>query len=304
MPVVSSSIAGPRTDLDMARLLYERGEFADGAALAKLVSEESNDVEMKVRSLLLASSCESEQRRYAAALKTVELAAPLIDHVQPRYAAHFYGQRAHIQVKLNPDDADAGLIDYAAALDFAQRAGDDVAQARIRNNLAKRYSDVGRLDEGIIEVDKAIAIAERRKEWILLGRFYDQKAQMLTDHKHYNKALTYSEKAMRLLFDHPALAEARTTHGRALVALGAEFLEQEDPIDTFSGKRRASEYIAVSLDAELIQLALERAHGNLTHASDLLNIKHQSFIQSVERFRIKRKPLRRRGKSLLTQNKS
>lgn len=285
------------SDLDVARALYESGSFAESVDFAKTIYAESCDPEMKFRAILLASAGESEQRRYAAALKTLQLADALLDDAKPVWKANYFCQRAHVNVKLTPKVIDCGVIDYEEAIFYAKQANDLRVEARARNNLARRHSKANRFEEAITEVDAAIRIAARLGEKIELGRFYDQKAQILLDHKQHREAVAVSEKAMRLLYDHPSLAEARTTHGRALVALGAEYLEQEDALDTFMGKKRAAEHLSVSLDANLIQLALDRTNSNLLHASELLQIKHPSLIQAVKKFKVARKPIRRRGKS-------
>lgn len=299
----SSRVIESNADLDVARALYECGDFAESAALAKSIYQESKDTETRFHALLRVSTCQSEQRQYSAALKTLNLAGPLLDDVAPKFKANFHGQRAYLKAKIDADNIDDALIDYAAARMFAQEAGDDRIGAQVRNNVAKRYGAAGRFDEAIIEVDAAIRMAQRLDDEILMGRFYDQKAQILIDANQYAAALVSSEKAMFLLTDHSSLTEARTTHGRALVALGAYYLEQVDPIGAFTGKRDASQYVTVSLDANLIKLALDRTGGNVYQAAELLHVKHPSLLGSIKRFKITRSPPRRRAKSLI-KNKS
>lgn len=297
MAVTSPSTNDSLAVLGEARALYDCGAFAEAVDAAKTIYQDSEDNEMRFRAILLASSGESEQRHYATALKTLQLADPLLDEARPVWKANYFCQRAHLKVRLNPKVVDCAVIDYQAAIFYAQEADDSRVEARARNNLARRHSKANRFDDAIREVDAAIRIADRLGERVELGRFYDQKAQILIDHRHFAEATRFSERAISLLNDHPSQSEARTTYGLALVALGAEFLEQEDPIDTFTSKRQAVKYVSMSLDASLIQLALDRASGNISHASDLLHVKHTSLLELIKKFKLTRSPVRRRGRT-------
>lgn len=297
--ITSSSSARIQGDLDVARALYDSAAFPESVSASKAIYKEAHDPELRIRALLLASAGESEQRRYASALKTLQLADALLDEAKPKWKANYFCQRAHVKVKLSPKVVDCGVIDYQEAIYYARQADEPQVEARARNNLARRHSKADRFDEAIREVDLAIQIAKRLGEQVELGRFYDQRAKILCDHLHYADSLVWSERAIRLLADHPALTEARTTHGRTLVALGGCYLEQDEPVDTFREKRIAAKYLNVTLDGNLIQLALDRTGGNVYQAAELLQIKHPSLIQAIKKHGLNREPARRRGKALI-----
>lgn len=297
MSVMESSSVGIGLDVDVARTLFDRGDYADAHALAMRMFQESPDLDVKIRAVLIASSCESETDKHKAALQTLGLAAPFVDLVAPVQKAKFYGQRAYLHTRLKLSD---GLIDYEAARFHALEAGDKVVEAQVRNNLAGCYRRAGRLDESLAESDAAIAIVRKLGERLLLGKFYDQKAQTLIKAGRYSDAVSIAKQSVDMLAGHPSLEEARINYGTALVALGSENLSSDDPVATSKAKRKASSYLNVHLDPNLLQMALDRADGRVARAAQLLGVAHPFLIREIKRHKLTRRPAQRRGKSLAT----
>lgn len=283
-------------DVVVARALYDRGDYQDAYVLSMRVFEDSAESDVKVRALLTASSCRAEQKKYADALAVLDRGSLLVDDVAPVQKAKFFGQRAFLHTKLK-DDANV-LIDYEAARTYAQAAADKVLEGQIRNNLAGCYRRMGRLEESIIESDAAIDIVRRSGDRLWLARFYDQKAQTLIEMENYAEAVTISRKAVDMLGDHPSSVEARATHGRALIALGASYLETDDPVESFGAKRRAAKLIDKAPSRELMQLALDRVGGRVAPAAQLLGISYPTLIESIERHGLTRQKPYRRGRSM------
>lgn len=283
-------------DVDVARNLYDRGDYQDAYALAMRAFKDSADVDIKLRALLTASSSRSEQKKYADALTILNRACSFVDDVAPTQKAKFFGQRAFLHAKLK-DDANV-LIDYEAARVYAQEAADKVLEAQIVNNLAGCYRRLQRFEESITESDAAIAIVRSSGDRLWLARFYDQKAQTLIEMGRCAEAVAVSKKAVDMLGDHPAGSEARATHGRALIALGASYLETDDPVESFGAKRRAVKSIDQAPSRELMQLALDRVGGRVAPAAQLLGISYPTLIESIERHGLSRQKPYRRGKSL------
>ena len=286
-------------DVDVARALFDRGDYREAYALAMKTYEQADHVDVKIRALLTASASRSEQRKYSDALATLDLASPIVDEAAPAQKAKFFGQRAYLHTKLKDDEN--VLIDYEAARLHAQEAGDKVIEAQIRNNLAGCYRRLRRFEESIAESDAAIDITRHTGDRLWLARFYDQKAQTLIAMARGAEAVTLSRKAVDMLGDHPSSAEARITHGRALIVLGASYLEMDDPVETFGAKRRAVKLIDHAPTPELMQLALDRVDGHVAPAAQLLGISYPTLIQSIERHGLKRQQPLRRGKSVLVK---
>lgn len=285
-------------NLEVARSCFAAGDYADANAAAdSVLSEHGLSDEHRIGALMMKACVYSQTGRDADCLEILRILGPQIDNAPAKQRAHFYGQRAYMNVKSGC--VDAALVDYEAARFFAREAGDDLAEARIRNNLAKQYSNVGKFDEAITEVDAAIVCAKRLSDETLLGNFYDQKAQILSAHQHYAEALRFSERAISLLKDHPTLLEARATHGRALIALGASFLGEPETVEGFCVRRAAAKSIQVSLTPKLIQYALSRSNGHVLKAADLLHVRHSALIRAIEKHGLQRQPKRHRRKSLI-----
>lgn len=294
----SSSINNSNTDLAVVRTLFTSGQYEQVIEAARpLCQNASLDIETRFASYLLIASAESELGYYSESLETLKAAGPLLDNALPRQKASFYGQRAHVNAKLKKKDSP--LVDYEAARFWAQEAGDQVVEARVRNNLAKRYSEIGRIVEAIAEVDAAIKIAVRLQDDHLLGRFYDQKAQVLLDDRRFVESIACSKKALMLLEGHPALTEARTTHGRALIALGVSFLPEPKTIEDFCIRRDAAKSLQVALTPDVIKRALKGSGGHVLKAAEVLNVSHPVLIRSIEKHGIERQPIRPRRKSLI-----
>lgn len=294
----SSSIKAVDSGIEFVRALFSSGSYEEVIVAARPLSrDESLDIESRFAAFLLIASAESELGLYSESLETLKVAGPLLDEALPRQKASFYGQRANVNTKLKKKDSP--LVDYEAARFWAQEAGDQIVEARVRNNLAKRYSEIGRIVDAIAEVDAAIKIAARLHDDHLLGRFYDQKAQVLLDGSRYAESIACSKKALMLLEGHPALTEARTTHGRALIALGVSYLPEPKTIEDFCIRRDAAKSIQVTLTADVISRALKGAGGHVLRAAEVLNVSHPVLIRKIKKYGLERQPIRPRRKSLI-----
>jgi len=285
-------------DLELARNLFHAGDYHDAESAVDAVLDGpviSGDA--KFAALLLKASIYSETNRLNGSLEVLKSAGPLLDAAPASQKARFYGQRAHVRVKLG--HTDGPLVDYEAARFWAQEAGDKFSEASIRNNLAKRYGDSGRIEEALKESDAAIMMILELDQEIYLGRFYDQRAQILNDRGMFSEALQFSEQAIRLLEGHPAFPEASDTHARALRGVGTAYLNRLDPITRFRVSRTICKSLDIPLDPEIIQMAMERSDGNVYRAAILLDIKHPSLLESIKRHGLQDLQHRRHLKSII-----
>lgn len=269
---------------EMARACFDLGDDDEVIRLIRVALPSFTDPAERFKALLLMACAEWRKGWAKQSLHTLSKAEPLFEEMAPRLKGRFHGQRAVAHSKLKHNDA--ALMDLEWAKFWAEQANDHEEVAIARNNLAKQYGVAGRIEEAIEEVNAAINYARAKQDDHLLGQFYDMKAQILVNNNQFVEALRFSEMAMRLLDAHPALAEARETHGRALIGLGATYLNQDDPIASLKARRRAAELLPTTVDKEIIQLALKRTDGNALSAADDLGVYHSHLLNAIKKHKL------------------
>jgi tetratricopeptide (TPR) repeat protein len=276
--------------------MFNSGDDTGVISAVRLILPDLSGDEKRFKALLLMACSEWRKGWAKQSLQTLGKAAELFDEVSPRLKGRFHGQRAIVHSRLkNPD---AALVDLEAAKFWAEEAADDEEIAIARNNLSKQYSDAGRFDEAIVEVEAAIDFARCSGNPILLGQFCDMKAQILVKAERFEEAMEFSERAMTLLESHPAHAEARETHGRALIGLGTTYLTQDDPVSTFRARRQAAGLVSDTLTDDLIRLALKQSNGNILNAASRLGVYHFALQKAMRSYGI---PHKARARSLVTK---
>lgn len=284
--------------LALARALFDDGKYREAIEEADKILSSNVSESIRVKALLTKGASFGELGQAAECVRVLAEASPLIDRVEPRARASFYGQRAISYRKINR--LDEAFIDFEASLVCAEEAGDLEIQARTHNNLGNLYSQIGRYDEASREVDAAIRVAQQIGDTLLEGRFYETKANVYLNQTAYENALISSIRAINLLGSHPSAAEARETHARALRAVSDVYLAEPDPVETFRLRRVIVNGLTVKLDSEIVHMALKRSDGQVAKAAKLLNVKHPSLIEFVEKHRLKRRPKgHSRAKSLI-----
>lgn len=296
---MAQTMIDTREELAQARELYAAGDYDQALMELQECVANAPDGETRLGALLLRACIQSERFQYSTSLQTLGTAAPLVDDAPAKLKARFHGQRAHLRVKLGK--LDRALVDYEAARVWAHEAGDDLSVAIIYNNLAKVYSGLGSYSEAIDNSDIAIRMFLRAGDRVNLGRAYDQRAQIHIEHREFADALNWSRKAINNLGSHPLLTEARTTHGRALIGLASNYLEDATQVDRYRSYRMAVDSLEVALDADLVRSALERTDGNTKQAASLLNLPRTSLIDAVNRFHLDSHQRRHHRKSLITK---
>lgn len=282
---------------EAARASFDLGDDDEVIGLIRSALPLLAGTEERFKALLLMACSEWRKGWAKQSLQTLRKAAVLFDEMPARLKGRFHGQRAVAYSRLK--NHDAALLDLESAKFWAEEADDQEEIAIARNNLAKQYSDVGRFEEAIIEVDAAIGHAQRYENDHLLGQFCDMKAQILIKNNQFEEALEFSERAMSLLGSHPGLmTEARETHGRALIGLGATYLAQNDPIASLRARRRAAELLPTTVDKETIQLALEQTDGNVLNAAENLGVYHSHLLNSIKKYELPYQA-RRRARSVV-----
>lgn len=289
---VSQTVA--EGEIDLARNLFDSGDDDRVIDTVRALLPSLPGSEKKFRAYLLLACSEWRKGWARQSLQTLRKASVMFDRMPARLKGRFHGQRAVVHSRLK--DPDSALLDLEAAKFWAEEAGDEEEIAIARNNLSKQYSDAGRFEEAITEVDAAIDFARHHGSEILLGQFCDMKGQILVRHQRFSEALHFTETAIELLDSHPSCVEARETHGRALIGLGAGYLTQEDPVSTFRARRSATDLISGPLTDDLVRLALEQSNGNILNAATRLGVYHSGLLKVIKNGKLPHKP---RARSLV-----
>ena len=305
MPATSSSKKTHdvvSNDLEIARALFGSGAYEEVLSFTDDAIPRASNPRESFALHLQRAAAYGEREDYRSALDVLQKAGGFIDRASPMSKGRFYCQRAYLLVKLGRcDDA---LVDYEEARVWAQESGDRITEATSRNNIARQYSKADRLDEAIIESDAAIAIGKTLADDWRLGRYYDQRAQILVDHDRFSEAIPFCERAVNLLADNPSAVEARETYGRAILGLLRNFTTREDPIEGFRARRWMATKFAAGLDEQTTRTALERSNGHVFNAAALLNITHAALLKAIKRYGLQDLQQRKLRKSIIKKNKS
>jgi tetratricopeptide (TPR) repeat protein len=237
--------------------------------------------------------------------------------------------------KQRGDYLDRALIEYAAASYHFERAENRCYLANVENQLGLIYLAINRYEEAHQHLDRSRRIHGSLKDAGTVAQVDETRAcvflkqgRFIEAEKTARAAVSRQEKTGRQLL----LAEALITHGRALArikrygeALSA-FRRAFDVSEHMGSSNRGAdaalaafqeigEHLAViegeralpgcglneekrSLEHDVIKLALEQAHGSVTHAARSLGISFQALTYMLETrhkdLLRKRSPVRRR----------
>lgn len=300
MPLQETPTITWTAELEMARALFAVGDDDDVLRIVLPICERDDGHPIdRLGALQLKACVEWRRHEYTQSLETLKRAGTLVDDAPLDLRGKFFGQRALVYRSLN--QIDGALVDYEAARECANDCGDATTEATIRNNVAVVYSDAGRTDEALLEIDAAIKTFTRLHDDVNLGYCYDTRAQVLIGVHRYVEALTCTKRAISLLANHPAGVGARSTHGLAMIGVGVSCLEAPKTIEQFRQRRAAARSIHVELDRELLKVALKRANGHVLGAAKLLHVSHSAIIGLIKKHGLERVPQRRRAKSLVTK---
>jgi tetratricopeptide (TPR) repeat protein len=125
-------------------------------------------------------------------------------------------------LKKRPDYVDRALIEYAAASYHFEQADHKSYLASVENNLGMLYFRINRCDEAHEHLDRARRIFARLKEVGTVAQVDETRACVFLKPGRFMEAESVARSAVRnqeTTGRHGLLAEALTTHGRALARL-------------------------------------------------------------------------------------
>ena len=184
--------------------------------------------EQKLRALLNLGIVEKSATRDRDALRIYMEAAPLFDQsVNHSLKGKFHNSYATLLKGLGVADQkeeyiDRALVEYSAASFHFEQAGHRRFQARVENNVGFLFASIGRFTEAQEHLARARSLhlsvgdhggaagaEDTRAQAFLLERKYDQA----------EKAARTAVRALKRGGEQALLAEALTTHGKALARL-------------------------------------------------------------------------------------
>lgn len=194
-----------------------------------LTQLESHDSEQKLRALLNLAIVEKVTSRYKDALRIHTEAAPLFENSSNHaLRGKFHNEFATVLKDLGlaerrEDYIDQALVEYAAASFHAERAGNRRFLGLVENNVGFLFVSLRRFDEAHAHLDHARLLFAGLKDKGMVAQVDDTRARAFIGQGRFAEADSVAGGAVRALREGDELsllAEALTTHGRALAKLG------------------------------------------------------------------------------------
>ncbi len=216
--------------VDLAICYWREGGLDEARVTLQLVLDRlcESRSEQRLRALLNSAIVEWTSTRDLDALRICSEAAPLFDFSSnDALKGKFHNTYAAVLKTLgtskNRDDyIDHALVEYAAASYYFEQAGHKRFQARVENNVGFLFATIGRFDEAHEHLTRArglhVSVGDRGGA----AGAEDTRAQAFLLEGKYQDAERFARRAVQALKhggEQTVLAEALTTHGKALARL-------------------------------------------------------------------------------------
>ena len=233
------------------------------------------------------------------------------------------------------EDLDRALVDYAAASYHFEQAEHRIYLAGVENNLGHLYFTISRFDDAHTHLDHARRVLASLKDTNGLAKVDETRACVFLKQGRLAEAERVASAAVRVQEQggrHALLAEALITYGRALARLekyGAALFAFRRAVDlseqngnshqaaeaSLAAFREIGEHLVVAergqvlsgralvedkltMEREVIRLALEQSDGRITHAARSLGMSWQALSYALttrhKELLTVRKPVRHR----------
>jgi tetratricopeptide (TPR) repeat protein len=216
--------------VDLAICYWREGGLDEARVTLRLVLENFGDSqsEQRLRALLNSGIVERAATRDHDALTIYAEAAPLFDKsLNHALKGKFHNSHATVLRSVGTsekrqDYLDHALVEYAAASYHFEQAGHKRFQARVENNVGFLFATVGRYPEAQEHLAHARALHLSVGDHGGAAGADDTRAQAFLLEGRYNDAERIARRAVQALRqggEQAVLAEALTTHGKALARL-------------------------------------------------------------------------------------
>lgn len=225
----AKKIAEAQTELALS--YWRTGEFNEARDLLEdALSQPALDTEVKAKAVLRLAIVEHQARESHKALHVLTGNAELFQTIDNQtLKGSYYSSLANVlrglwEIEGGTDYLDRALVEYAAASYHFEQAQHRPYQAVIENNLGLLYFKIDSYDEAHEHLDRARRLQVSLKDISSAAVVDESRACVFLKQGR----VTEAERAARSAVinqeksgQHASLAEALTTHGRALARLGA-----------------------------------------------------------------------------------
>jgi len=216
--------------VDLAICYWREGALDEARVTLRLVLDSLGDSrsEQYLRALSNSAMVERAATRDRDALRIYTEAAPLFDaSTNNALKGKFHNSYATLLRSLGTsenreDYIDKALLEYAAASFHFEQAGHRRFHARVENNVGFLFATIGRFNEAQEHLARARSLHLSVGDHGGAAGAEDSRAQAFLLEGKYDQAEKAARSAVRSLKrggEHALLAEALTTHGRALARL-------------------------------------------------------------------------------------
>jgi len=216
--------------VDLAICYWREGALDEARVTLRLVldSLHESQSEQRLRALLNSAIVERVATRDHDALKICTDAAQLFDSstndaLKGKFHNSYAAVLRSIGTSENREDyIDLALVEYAAASYHFEQAGHKRFQARVENNVGFLFATIGRFNEAQEHLTHARALHLSTGDFGGAAGAEDTRAQAFILEGKYEQAERAARLAVRSLKqggEQTVLAEALTTHGKALARL-------------------------------------------------------------------------------------
>ena len=224
----SEKVAESRVDL--AICYWREGALDEARITLQLVLNDLGETysEQKLRALLNSAIVEKVATREQEALRIYREAASQFE-VSANHAlkGKFHNSYATLLKSLGVSEkreeyVDAALVEFAAASFHFEQAGHHRFQARVENNVGFLFASIGRFPEAYQHINSARRLCVQLADHGLAAYADDTLAQIFLMEGKSEEAEKVARRAIQALKrggEQAVLAEALTTHGKALARL-------------------------------------------------------------------------------------
>jgi tetratricopeptide (TPR) repeat protein len=219
--------------VDLGICYWREGAIDEARVTLRLALESLGnlDSEQRLRALLNSAIVEQVAIRYEEALRIYRDAAPLFERsANDSLKGKFHNSYAILLKGLGlsqdrEDYIDDALLEFAAARFHFEQAGHKRFRARVENNEGFLFAGLGRFKEAYQHIDRARLLHQSVGDHAGVAGADDTRAQTLLLEGKYEQAEKVARGAVRSLKggeEQSILAEALTTHGKALARLNRQ----------------------------------------------------------------------------------
>ena len=224
----AEKVAEARVDLSIC--YWREGALDEARVTLDLVLQTLGETrsEQRLRAMLNSAIVERAATRDHDALRIYKEAAPLFDSSSNNaLKGKFHNSHATLLNNLGTSEhreeyIDQALVEFSAASYHFEQAGHKRFQARVENNVGFLFATIGRFEEAHQHLVRARALHLSAGDRGGAAGADDTRAQAFILEGKYQQAERAARSAVRSLSqgeEHALLAEALTTHGRALARL-------------------------------------------------------------------------------------